>query len=133
MNKCPCEHNSVHIVCGVGFIGGKFVLVLSILQCMYVHTRTLCVCIGTMERLEVWQHSGTTSNDLQSLGWCGAGRCPSCHHCVNPLYSVSVCGALGAVAGSSSAAGLEGSPAPPPRAVSHAPAPSLSTQFKRQS
>lgn len=80
-----------------------------------VRTRMLCVCIEMMEQLEVWQYSGTTSNDFRSLGWWGTGKCPRYHNCVNSLCSVSDCqaaGALGAVPGSSSVAGLVGESSP---------------------
>lgn len=82
---------------------------------MYVHTCTLRVCIEMMEWLEVWQYSGTTSNDFWSLGWWGTGRCPSYFNCVNSLYGVSGCqaaGALGTIPGSSSVAEVVGESSP---------------------
>lgn len=133
MNKSTFKHSGVHIMCGAGFAQGRFMLALGILQ-LYVHRCTLCVCIELMEWLEVWQCSGTTSND----SWIGGGQASApAIITVWIHYMVGVAAKLWGpwVCSWERQCSRTGKGVQPhqPRAVSHAPASSLSTQFKKQS
>lgn len=108
-------------------------LVFSVLQ--RTCTRAHCLCTEVMVWVELWQCSGTTSNDFWSLGCWGTRKSPSCYSCVSSVWCEGLpsCRGSGCRSQEQHRSRMSGEVLPQqPRAVSHAPASSSSAQFKRQ-